>query len=56
MPYGFAEMPAGILERDGALSAERVVRTGMSVGYKSWGWGHKRLEHVFHCRAGVRLH
>lgn len=45
-------LPAGILGRDEALSAERVVRTGISVGYTRVGAGdQKRLEHVFHCRA-----
>lgn len=54
-------LPAGVLGRDEALSAERVVRTGISVRYTRVGAGdQKRLEHVFHCRAGgettLRLH
>lgn len=54
-------LPAGVLGRDEALSAEKLVRTGISVGYTGVGAGdQKRLEHVFHFRAGgeitLRLH
>lgn len=46
----FQGLSAGVLGRDEALCAERVVRTRISVGYIRVGY--KRLEHVFHFRAG----
>lgn len=33
----FQELPAGVLGRDETLSAERVVRTGISMGYTRVG-------------------